>query len=93
MLYYFGRYVEEKITIILIKIFDHRIRLKNVIIVFFIDSSTLNRTVNWKDSCRLHVPLYNSISLKAGPLDFNIFQKTEKNSSTTEIQVRKIIIN
>ncbi|KAL4091103.1 hypothetical protein QTP88_025843 [Uroleucon formosanum] len=50
------------------------------------NSSALNRTVNWKDSCRLHVPLYNSVSLKTGPLDFNIFQKAEKNSSTTEIQ-------
>jgi len=58
--------------------------------IFFLDSSDLNRTVNWKDSCRLHVPLYNSISLKTGPLDLNILQKVEKNSSTTEIQVRNI---
>lgn len=54
----------------------------------FSGSSDQNRTVHWKDSCRLHVPLYNTSSLKAAPLDLNIFQKTEKNSSTTEIQVR-----
>lgn len=54
-----------------------------------------NRTVHWKDSVRLHVPLYNPYSLKTAPLDMNIFQKVEKNSSTTEIQVsflKKLIV-
>lgn len=59
----------------------------------FSDSSDQNRTVHWKDSCRLHVPLYNTTCLKAAPLDLNICQKIEKNSSTTEIQVRKIKID
>jgi hypothetical protein len=47
-----------------------------------------NRTVHWKDSVRLYVPLYNTNPLKAAPLEFDIFQKAEKNSSTTEIQVK-----
>ncbi|VVC41975.1 Hypothetical protein CINCED_3A023210 [Cinara cedri] len=49
-------------------------------------TSDQNKTVHWKDSCRLYVPLYNATSLEAGPLDFNIFMKNEMKSSTTEIQ-------
>lgn len=59
----------------------------NIYIKHFSDSLDQNRTVHWKDSCRLYVPLYNATGLKAAPLDFNIFKRTEINSSATEIQV------
>lgn len=54
----------------------------------FTGSTDQNRTIHLKDACRLYVPLYNTTSLKAAPLDLNVFQKAEKNSSITEIQVR-----
>ncbi|XP_050548114.1 testis-expressed protein 10-like, partial [Daktulosphaira vitifoliae] len=52
-------------------------------------SITLNRTVNWKDSCRLRVPLYNQFSLKAAPLNLNVTEMSQGNSSMNEIQVGK----
>lgn len=56
-------------------------------IIIFLDSLDKNRTVHWQDSCQIYVPLYNTIGLKAAPMDFNILQKVDKNSSMTEIQV------
>lgn len=66
--------------------------ISNVLYINFLDSLNQNRTVHWKDSCHLYVPLYYTTSLKAAPLDFNIFQKVDKISSTTEIQVLIIIL-
>lgn len=60
--------------------------INNYCLVNFSASLDQNRTVHWKDSCRLYVPLYNATSLKAASLDFTI-HKNEMNSSLTEIQV------